>query len=101
MNRDKYKYIISSLINQELPSPTQLYTSKYVITDLKSEKFELTFSKSFDSKIGGLSVNQSYNGNNLTLTIDCRKPNKKEFDLMNNLEKVIFEFLDKQEVRYD
>lgn len=101
MNRKEYTHIISSLVNQKLPSCNQLYIPKYRITDSEPENFELTFSQSFDHKIGGVYIKKLYDGRNLNLIVDCYNPDEKDFNLMNNLQKVIFEFLDKQENRYE
>lgn len=92
MNRKEYTHIISSLVNQKLPSCNQLH-------DNEPENFKLTFSQSFDHKITGIYIKKLYDGSSLQLMVNCYKPEEKDLNLMNNLQKVIFEFLDQQENR--
>jgi hypothetical protein len=67
----------------------------------REQNFKLEFTKKFSHKTG-VRFEESFKGNNLILKIECiGTPNKKDLVLFGKLEELIFEFLDKQEVRCD
>ena len=93
MNRPEYVASIKFLTKEKNQGLLPYNTSK--------ENFGLAFTKYFYHK-SGVRFKELFNENTLKIEIQCvRSPDKKAFDLFSNLEELIFEFLDKQEVRYD
>lgn len=93
MNRTEYVASINFLTKEK--------NQKLLPCNARKENLGLAFSKYFSHKTG-VRFEESFNNSNLILKISCiGTPDKKDFDLFSKLEELIFEFLDKQEVRYD
>lgn len=92
MNRLEYLVSMDFLTSKK--------NQKFLPDNTKKEHFGLAFNKYFFHK-SGVRFEESFNQTTLKIEISVGIPNKKDFDLFSNLEELIFEFLDKQEVRYD
>lgn len=95
MNRTEYVASINFLTKEK--------NQRLLPYNASKENLGLAFSKYFNHK-SGVYFEESFNGTVLKIEIKCHRLSpfdKKDFDLFSNLEELIFEFLDKQEVRYD
>jgi hypothetical protein len=93
MNRPEYVASINFLTKEK--------NQRLLPCNASKEHLGLAFTKYFFHK-SGVRFEESFNETTLKIEIKCvGTPNKKDLVLFGKLEELIFEFLDKQEVRYD
>lgn len=93
MNRTEYVASINFLTKEK--------NQRLLPDNTRKESLGLAFTKYFYHK-SGVRFEESFNETTLKIEIKCvGTPNKKDLALFGKLEELIFEFLDKQEVRYD